>query len=109
MSRRDRQRLEDIRNACEAIGEYLAASDVDDGLVFDAVRMRLVEIGEAVKDLPSAMRDREPTIAWSEIARMRDSLTHRYFDASHAIVNHTAQTDVPMLLTAIDRLLASVD
>ncbi len=49
MSRRDRQRLEDILAAVAAIGEHLDRGGLDDGLVFDAVRVRLIEIGEAVR------------------------------------------------------------
>jgi uncharacterized protein with HEPN domain len=49
---RDRQRVSDIVAAIEAIGAHLRRGDLSDGLVFDAVRIRLLEIGEAVKALP---------------------------------------------------------
>jgi len=49
VTRRDRQRLNDILAAVEAIRAHLERGDLDDGLVFDAVRVRLIEIGEAVK------------------------------------------------------------
>jgi uncharacterized protein with HEPN domain len=55
-------------------------------LIYDAVRVRLVEIGEAVKGIdPDLLRD-APGVPWKEIARMRDHLAHRYFDTDHAIV-----------------------
>ena len=47
MSRRDDEWLADILDAIEAIGSYLKRGPLDDGLVFDAVRLRLIEIGEA--------------------------------------------------------------
>lgn len=53
MTRRQRQRLEDILVAIEAIRHHLERGDLEDGLVFDAVRVRLIEIGEAVKSLPA--------------------------------------------------------
>ena len=53
MSRRDRQRLDDILAAINAIRAYLVRGHLSDGLVFDAVRVRLIEIGEAVKALPA--------------------------------------------------------
>ena len=71
MTRAERDRLDDIRVACEAIVSYAARSDVSDDLVFDAIRIRLVEIGEAVKDLGEPTRRLEPGIPWAEIARMR--------------------------------------
>jgi hypothetical protein len=46
---RERQRLADIQVAIDAICSHLQRGDLSDGLVFDAVRIRLLEIGEAVK------------------------------------------------------------
>lgn len=48
-SRHDDERLSDILEAIIAIRSHLAHGDLSDGLVFDAVRLRLIEIGEAVK------------------------------------------------------------
>jgi hypothetical protein len=45
----ERQRLADIQAAIDAIRSHLQRGDLSDGLVFDAVRIRLLEIGEAVK------------------------------------------------------------
>ena len=45
----ERQRLADIQVAIDAICSHLQRGDLSDGLVFDAVRIRLLEIGEAVK------------------------------------------------------------
>jgi Tat protein secretion system quality control protein TatD with DNase activity len=42
--------------------------------VSDAVRIRLVEIGEAVKALPEELTTTETDIPWRQIARMRDHL-----------------------------------
>ena len=55
------------------------------GLVFDAVRVRLIEIGEAIKDIDPQLLATEANIAWRDVARMRDHLAHRYFDTDHAI------------------------
>ena len=81
MSYRDRQRLSDIQAAIDAIRSHLQRGTLADGLVFDAVRIRLLEIGEAVKALLAGLLDTQPTIPWSQIARMRDHLAHRYFVA----------------------------
>jgi uncharacterized protein with HEPN domain len=51
VSRRDAERLEDILAAAEAITAHLQRGDITDGLLFDAVRVRLIEIGEAVAAL----------------------------------------------------------
>lgn len=106
MTRRDRQRLGDVLVAIAVIREHLARGDLSDGLVFDAVRVRLIEIGEAVKALPSALLSREAGIPWAEIAGMRDRLAHRYFDTSHGILQATVDEDLPQLEQAVQRLSA---
>lgn len=80
-----------------------------DEIVFDAIRVRLIEIGEAVKDLDDSVTATEPGIPWSQIARMRDHLAHRYSDTTHAIVTATARHDIPLLADAVQRMLAAED
>lgn len=113
MSRHDRQRLDDMLLAMDAIAEHLsrgpAGDPLADGLVFDAVRVRLIEIGEAVKDLDPALLGRERGLPWRSIAGMRDRLAHRYFDTDHAIVSATCRRDLPELRAAVERLLHTVE
>lgn len=105
MSRSDETRLRDVLAALDAIDAHTTRGGLDDGLVFDAVRARLIEIGEAVKGLSDDVRAAAPGIPWSEVAGMRDFLAHRYFDASHAIVEHTVSRDLPELRRAVTGLL----
>lgn len=106
---RDSQRLADIAAAIAAIRSHVERGSLADGLVFDAVRIRLVEIGEATKGLSDEVLEQEPSIPWREIARMRDHLAHRYFDTSHAVVQATVDNDLDELAAAIDRLRAVAD
>lgn len=105
MTRHHRQRLLDVQAALDAIDAHVSRGDLSDGLIFDAVRVRLIEIGEAVKALPSELLNSEPDLPWAEIARMRDQLAHRYFDTTHSIVASTVIHDLPLLRQAIARLL----
>jgi uncharacterized protein with HEPN domain len=102
---RAEQRLLDIVAAIDTISDHTSRGALTDGLVFDAVRIRLLEIGEAVKALPDELLRAEDAIPWSEIARMRDHLAHRYFDTTHAVVQATVDNDLPLLLAAVERLL----
>jgi len=104
VTRHHRQRLLDVQAALDAIAAHVGRGDLSDGLIFDAVRVRLIEIGEAVKALPSELLKSEPDLPWAEIARMRDQLAHRYFDTTHAIVASTVIHDLPILRQAIARL-----
>lgn len=62
MSRRDAERLADILSAATAISEHLQRGGLTDGLVFEAVRVRLIEIGEAVKAIDQALLHEAPEI-----------------------------------------------
>lgn len=105
MSRHDADRLSDVISAIDAIVTHLARGGLDDGLVYDAVRVRLIEIGEAVKDVDSGLLSTEPDIPWNAIARMRDQLAHRYFDTDHAIVRDVVENELQPLLEAAHLLL----
>ena len=76
---------------------------------FDAVRVRLIEIGEAVKDVSPELLAQQPSIPWRQVAAMRDRLAHRSFDTSHAIVAQTVGADLVELLAATGSLLAVLD
>jgi uncharacterized protein with HEPN domain len=95
--------------AIDAIRAHLERGDLHDGLVFDAVRVRLIEIGEAVKALPAELLANEPALPWAQIAGTSDRLAHRYFDTSHAILAATASEDLPELEISVRRLLQRVD
>ena len=104
MSRSDTQRCNDIVAACEAITAHLQRGDLTDGLVFDAVRARLMEIGEAVKSIDPTVLANEPDIPWVDIAAMRNHLAHRYFDTAPAIVHATIDSDLPPMRVAVTRI-----
>lgn len=105
MTRRDGERLDDIVEAIAAIRSHVARGDLSDGLIFDAVRVRLIEIGEAIKGLPTELLQSEPDTAWTDIARMRDRLAHHYFDTEHSHVTHAVRHELEPLEAAVTRLL----
>ena len=94
MSRRDGERLQDILDAIDAIRSHVARGGLSDGLIFDAVRVRLIEIGEAIKAISPELLATEPGHPWTDIARMRDRLAHRYFDTNHGHVAGAVEHDL---------------
>jgi uncharacterized protein with HEPN domain len=105
LSRRDEDRLRDIADSLDAIRSHLTRGDLHDGLVYVAVRVRLIEIGEAVKDLDPRLLEGAPGVPWKEIARMRDHLAHRYFDTDHAVVQDVVDNDLGPLADAVQELI----
>lgn len=107
--RSDGKRLDDVLAAASAITSHMERGPLADGLVSDAVRVRLIEIGEAVKDIDPELLANEPDIPWTDVAGMRDHLTHRCFDTDHAIVGATVEHDLPPLVDAVRRLREMVE
>lgn len=105
MSRRNEDRLHDIVEALDAVDGHLERGTLSDGLIYDAVRMRLFEIGEAVKAIDPDILEHAPTVPWREIARMRDVLAHHYFDTDHAIVQDVVDQNLGQLRSAVEALI----
>lgn len=108
MSRGDEDRLDDIANAVAAIGSHLQRGPISDDLVMDAVAMRLLELGEAVKGLSPAITATEPDADWTGAAGMRDFLAHHYFATRPDIVQRTIDERLPGLDAAVARMLARI-
>jgi uncharacterized protein with HEPN domain len=109
VSRHDASRLDDLVQAVDAIRDHLTKGDLSEGLIYDAVRVRLIEIGEAVKGLSPELLETEPAIPWSAIARMRDHLAHHYFDTDHAIVQDIVDHELDPLLISVHSLSERVN
>jgi len=103
MPRSESQRLQDMREACDRIAEFITGLDyaafVSDQRTIRAVLYDLVVLGEAAKAVRTATRDRYPTIAWKAIAGMKDVAAHQYHGIMLDLVWETASVRVPQLRT----------
>lgn len=111
MSRDERERLRDIKDAITAIREHVERghaefSSLDDPLVHDALLYQFVVIGEAVKNLSDATRQRATEIPWNDVAGLRDLIAHEYFRIEMDRVMAIVDRDLAPLEAAIDRLLS---
>ncbi|MGH7643071.1 MAG: HepT-like ribonuclease domain-containing protein [Candidatus Dormibacteria bacterium] len=77
--------------------------------MFDAVRTRLAEVGEAVKAISPELLAGEATIPGAEVATMRDHIADQDFDTSHSIVAATSSRDLPPLERSVGRLMRLVE
>ena len=110
MSRDERERLRDIKDAIVAIRDHLARSgaksaDAGAALLHDALLFQFVVIGEAVKHLASETRESAREIPWADVAGLRDLIAHDYFTINIERVLEIVERDLPPLEQAIDRLL----
>lgn len=110
MSRDERERLQDIRDAILAIREHLSRvgdepTDARTTLLHDALLFQFVVIGEAVKNLAPETRASAPEIPWEDVAGLRDLIAHEYFRIEIERVLEVVERDLSALQQAIDRLL----
>jgi uncharacterized protein with HEPN domain len=106
----DLKTLVTIREATKAMIDHASGHD---RLSFEverksrsAVLFEIVIQGEGVKRLSLDLRDRHPSVAWTQIAGMRDRLVHSFDVIDFDIVWDVAQTIAPGLLVDLDRIIA---
>jgi uncharacterized protein with HEPN domain len=106
-----RTRLQDI---LDAIGQ-IEAEQAKGQAAFKGNRLvqvwmvhHLLIIGEAVRAIDPAFRQRHPSVPWRQIAGMRSILVHDYFRINQEIVWETVEKHLPPLKTEIEAILGSL-
>ena len=104
--------LEDILTATARITSYVEGlsreSFGSDLKTVDAVVRNLEIVGEAVKQVPAAVRQKAPDIEWTKIAGLRDVLIHAYFGIDLDIVWDVVKNKVPDLAQRVKILLGRI-
>ena len=98
-----RRRLADILARCGEATQLVARGRdafESDVILRHAAKSIIADIGEAAKNLED-LADQVPGVPWAQIARMRDRVTHRYFDVDYDVVWDTLTTDLPTLERAV--------
>ena len=73
-----------------------------------AVAKAFENIGEAVKNIPKELTNQYPSIPWSEIAKMRDVLTHHYFGLDDKVLWDTLDEDFDEFEKVINEIKNSI-
>lgn len=101
--------LDDIREACGNILTYTKGMLYQDfaanRLIQDAVIRNFEVIGEAVKNLPEDFKTRYPSVAWKQIAGLRDILAHGYFRVDHEVVWGIITERIPSFKKDITKII----
>ena len=91
---RDHAALREIIQAIDAITIYVKSLSTTPDMGVDAIKYRLVVIGEAVSRVSEKTRGEAPEIPWERIKSQRNVLVHAYDDV-----------DLPRILSVLDRHL----
>jgi len=105
--------LEDISYECKNIKRFvenITYNEFTENLekVY-AVAKAFENIGEAVKNIPQELTQKHPKIPWSEIAKMRDVLTHHYFGVDDKVLWDTLGDDFEEFEQAINDMINNLD
>ncbi len=103
--------LRHIFDAILAIEEYVNGIDYDEfmgkRLIQDGVVRQIEIIGEAAKNLSERVKRKYPEVPWKDMAGMRDKLIHQYFGVDLDAVWDTAERDIPVLKSVIERIIVA--
>jgi len=105
--------IKDILNSIlkteEFIGDMSYRDFIEDDKTSSAVVRKLEIIGEASKNIPKEIRMKYKEVPWSDMAKMRDKITHFYFGVDYEIVWKVIKERLPTLKQQIQKLLEEVE
>jgi uncharacterized protein with HEPN domain len=108
MSRDWKLYLRDIISECQNIRKFTANISfeefTDNTEKVYATAKAFENIGEAVKQIPKEIQDEFSTVPWSEIAKMRDVLTHHYFGLDDKVLWDTLEEDFVVFESTIEQI-----
>jgi uncharacterized protein with HEPN domain len=80
--------------------------DLDEDRTFNLAQARLLEIvGEAANRIPVEFQMEHPEIAWGQIVSLRNRLIHGYDAVDFDIMWSIIQTDLPDLITRLEKIV----
>ena len=113
MKRDYRLFIEDISECIDKIEEFVGNMDFDefvrDDKTASAVIRKLEIIGEASKNIPKRIREKYKELPWSDMARMRDKITHGYFGINYKIVWNVIKERLPEIKPVIHKILEELE
>jgi uncharacterized protein with HEPN domain len=101
--------LDEIDFVLTATSGKTLADVQEDGMLQRACSRSIEIIGEAAKNVSSALKKANPRIPWKQLAAMRDKLIHQYFGINWVIVWDVIENHLPTLRGDIGALILTIE
>lgn len=110
LSESDVANLEEIKYALSHIELYVRpVKSLDEllhnNLIYDAVQMNFIIIGEASKRVSKKVREDNPQIDWKRIISYRNFVVHEYFGVDIKVLWGAITFELPKLKSEIEKIL----
>jgi len=102
---RMRHMLDAARDARAFAHDHRRADLEDDRLLALGLLKCIEIVGEAASQVAPDRRTQHPEIPWQDIVGMRNRLIHAYYDVDLDLVWDTIETDLPPLITVLEKIL----
>ena len=105
--------IKDIIDAMEHIEEFTGDMTLEEleanEMASSAVIRKFEVIGEAAKNIPNSVKEKNKDIEWKSMAGMRDRLIHAYFGIDYSLVWAAIKKDIPKIKPKLKKLLSSLE
>lgn len=105
----DKDWIIDMYESCSRILDYAKNKKYEDLLndrkSIDAILLNLIILGEASKNISNDLKNKYQNIKWSDIARTRDRIIHRYFTVDLEIIWDIITVDLPILCKKLEKII----
>ena len=92
--------IDDIRESIKQIEKYMKSISEEefkkDEKLQDAVIRRLEIIGEASRNIPRALKEKNKDVPWFKMSQFRDFISHGYYELSIGRVWEAFKKDLPI-------------
>lgn len=97
--------LASSREAVDYVGKR-TGSDLEEDRMRLLATVRLLEvIGEAANGVSEKFREEQPALPWRQMIATRNRLIHGYRDIDAAVVANIAQSNLPVVISALEPIL----
>lgn len=102
-----------IRDECDYVIDltnHVTFEELSEDPTLRRASAKSIEImGEAIKKIPPHLLAARPGVPWKQFARMRDRLSHGYFDVDYQVIWDVFKHYVPDLRAVIDEMIVELD